>query len=131
MGKIYLHYQNFSDAQLGDILKVKIDDTITAEIKRNEVYELELVDGNHNLKMYYEGWSSDELVGYIDQNVEIMGDTYFTYKGPKTIYGKGNLIKRNFKDSTEFYKKIHKSNTIVKILGIILFIAALFCFLFL
>ena len=67
MGKIYLYYKKHSDSELGNVLKVKIDDNITAEINKNEVYELELTDGMHNIKMYYEGWSADELVGYIDQ----------------------------------------------------------------
>ncbi len=125
MGKIYLYYKKHSDSELGNVLKVKIDDNITAEINKNEVYELELTDGMHNIKMYYEGWSADELVGYIDQNIEINGDSYYTYKGPTTIYGKGSLTKNNFNSPDEFKKSVNKSNKMYKILGIILFIIAI------
>ena len=125
MGKIYLYYKKHNDSQLGNVLKVKIDDSITAEINKNEVYELELTDGIHNIKMYYEGWSNDELVGYVDQSIEISGDSYYTYKGPATIYGKGQLIKNNFNSSDEFKNSVNKSNKIYKILGIILFVIAI------
>lgn len=124
MGKIYLYYKKHNDSQLGEVLKVKIDDNVTTEVKKNEVYELELTDGTHNIKMYYEGWSKDEMIGYVDQNIEIDGDTYYIYKGPATIYGKGKLIKNNFNSPDEFKKYANKSNKIYKIVGIILFIIA-------
>ncbi len=125
MGKIYLNYKKHNDSQLGDVLKVKIDDSITSEVKGNEIYELELTNGTHNIKMYYEGWSNDDLVGYVDENIEINGDTYYTYQGPTTIYGKGKLIKNNFNSPDDFKNYVKKSNKIYAVLGIILFIIAI------
>ncbi len=125
MGKLYLYYKKHNDNELGDILKVKIDDNITSTVKKNEVYEVELPLGIHNLKMYYDGWSEGELVGYLDQNIEIQKDTFYTYKGPATIYGKGKLIKNNFNNFDEFIKYTSHSNKIYKIIGIILFILAI------
>lgn len=125
MGKIYLYYKKHNSSQFGDILKVKIDDSIVTEVEKNSIYELELSNGMHNIKMYYEGWSSEEIIGYIDQNIEINGDTYYIYKGPTTLYGKGKLIKKSFNTPDEFKKYVSKSNKIYKILGVILFIIAI------
>lgn len=125
MGKIYLYYKKHNDSQFGQVLKVKIDDSITTEINKNEIYELELVDGMHNIKMYYEGWSANELIGYIDQNIEINGDTYYTYKGPATINGKGKLTKNSFNNPNEFKRYVDNSNRKYKILVIILIIIAI------
>lgn len=125
MGKLYLYYKKHNNNELGDILKVKIDDNITSTVKKNEIYELELPEGTHNLKMYYDGWSEGEVVGYLDQNIEIQKDTFFTYKGPATIYGKGKLIKNNFNSSDEFIKYTYNYNQIYKILGIIFLILAI------
>lgn len=125
MGKFFLYYKKHSDTMLGNVLKIKIDNDITAEVAKNGIYELEIKDGVHNIKMYYEGWSKDELVGYIDKDIEIKGDTYYTYKGPATIYGKGKLSKNEFNSPTEFKNYKHKDKKIHKILGIIAFIIAI------
>ena len=125
MGKIHLYYKKHDNSELGDILKVKIDDKITAEVRKNDIYELEMNNGQHNIKMYYEGWTENDLVGYIDQNIEINGDTYFIYEGPKTIYGKGSLVNNNFNNVEEFKKYVTKTNKTYKILGIILIILAI------
>ena len=122
MGKLYLFYKRHNSAYLGEVLKVKIDDNITAEVKKNTIFELELADGTHNVKMYFQGWGKDELVGYIDKNIEIIGDTYYIYEGPATIVGKGKLNQKNSKSPEAFKKYAEKSNNIYIILGIILFI---------
>ncbi len=125
MGKFCLYYKKNGNSLLGDVLKVKIDDNETFEVNKNEVYVVELTNGTHNFKMYYEGWSSEELVGYIDENIEINGDTYYIYKDPKTIYGKGSLIRKNSKSPEEFTKNVKKSNITSAVLGL-LFIILLF-----
>ena len=125
MGKIYLYYRRHEDAPIGNILKVKIDDSITAEVNRDEIYELEIPDGEHNIKMYYEGWSKNELVGYLDQNIKINGNTYFMYKPPFSIYGKGKLIMYQYNSPEEFKNFVKKGKKSYKIWGIVFFIIAL------
>ena len=122
MGKIYLYYKRHNDSVLGKVLKIKIDDKITAEINKNDIYELELADGQHNIKMYYCGWTEDELVGYIDENIVISGDTFFIYKGPATIYGKGKLIKNSYNNADDFKMRVKNINRLYKIIGICLFV---------
>ncbi len=125
MGKLYLYYKNHSNSQLGDVLKVKIDDSITSEVQKNEIYELELADGSHNAKMYYEGWSEGEMVGYVDKNININGETFYIYKNPSTIYGKGELTEKHFNNSEEFKKSVNNSNIIAKVVFIVLLILAI------
>ena len=128
MGKIYLYYKKHNDSRFVDILKLKIDDETTAKVKKNSIFEQELADGTHNFKMYYEGWSKNDLVGYIDKNIEINGDTYYIYKGPATIFGKGKLIINDFNSPNEFNDYVKKTNIIYKILGVIFFVIAILIF---
>lgn len=131
MGKLYLYYKNNSSSLMGELLNVKIDDTITSKIKKNEIYELELENGKHNIKMYCNDWMSDRLVGYLDENIEINEETYYIYKCPMTVSGKGKLEKFNFNSVDEFkkYKKsvINKYKIFIAILIIISIIIYLFC----
>lgn len=122
MGKIYLYYKKHNDSVLGEVLKIKIDDNITAEINKNDVYELELADGQHNIKMYYCGWTEDELVGYIDENIVISGDTFFTYQRPFSVYGKGKLIKNSYNSADDFKRHVKKTNRLYKLIVAVLFI---------
>ncbi len=130
MGKLCLYFKKHEETQVGNILKVKIDDNITTEITNDSIYEVELPDGQHNIKAYYEGWTKDEIVGYIDQNIEINGDTFLTYKPPLTISGKGQLIKENFTSSEEFKKSVKKSTKTYKMIIIILVIIGIILWLF-
>ncbi len=125
MAKLCLNYRSGNDSVLGDVLKIKIDEQITAEVNKNEIYEIDLENGNHNIKMYYQGWTENDMVGYLDQNIMVNGDTYLIYKSPATIYGKAKLIQKNFNSVEEFRKFVAKKNKIAKIVGIILFIIAL------
>ena len=125
MGKLYLYYKKHNDSVIGNFLKVKVDDNITAEVDKNNTYELELSNGTHNIKMYSEGWTSNDLVGYIDQDIEIENDTYYIYKAPATIYGKGKLTHHQFNSIDDFKKYVKKNNTIYKIVGIIFVIIAI------
>ena len=129
MGKLCLYYKKHEDAPIGNILKVKVDDSITFEVNRDEIYELDLEDGNHNIKMYYEGWSKNELVGYIDKYIEINGNTYYMYKGPLSIYGKGKLTKHDYNSPDEFKKTIKKDIKKNKIVGAILLLLAFIIYL--
>lgn len=122
MGNFYLY--NNSDINL----KIKIDDNIIIEVGKNDLYNCNLSNGMHNIKMYCEGWSSNELIGYIDQNIEISENTYFIYKSPMTIYGKGKLV--NFGSPEKFKKYIKKTNRRYKILTIISFIILIIYLLF-
>lgn len=131
MGKLYLYYKNQNDSQLGDMLKIKIDDTIKTEVKKNEICELEMADGRHNAKMYFQGWSSDELAGYIDEDIDIAGNSYYVYHAPIIIYNKGKLEKKNLDSPEAFRKYVTKKNKIYKMLGVILFIIALLVVIFL
>lgn len=131
MGKLYLFYSKHNSSQLGDILKVKIDDQIIFEVKENEFYEQELTDSQHNIKMYYEGWTSDQLVGYIDQTIDVVGDTYYMYKPPMTLSGKGKLICKKYNTSDDFKKYVKNSNKLHKIWVVILIILAFLVLLFL
>jgi len=72
-----------------------------------------------NIKMYYQGWTENDMVGYLDQNIMVNGDTYLIYKSPATIYGKAKLIQKNFNSVEEFRKFVAKKNKIAKIVGII------------
>ena len=130
MGKLCLYFKKHEETQVGNILKVKIDDNITTEITNDSIYEVELPDGQHNIKAYYEGWTKVEIVGYIDQNIEINGDTFLTYKPPLTISGKGQLIKENFTSSEEFKKSVKKSTKTYKMIIIILVIIGIILWLF-
>ena len=69
--------------------------------------------------MYYQGWTENDMVGYLDQNIMVNGDTYLIYKSPATIYGKAKLIQKNFNSVEEFRKFVAKKNKIAKIVGII------------
>ena len=130
MGKLCLYFKKHEKTEIGNSLKVKIDDSIITEIASNNIYEVELSDGEHNIKAYTEGWNKDEMVGYIDQNIEINKDTYFTYKSPLIITGKGQLIKENFSSPEEFKKSINKSTKLYKIIMAILVIIAIILLLF-
>ncbi len=125
MGKFYLYYKKHNDLQVGDVLKVKIDDSIVAEVYKNDIYELELMDGMHNIKMYFEGWTSNDLMGYIDQNIEVSGNVYYVYTAPMILTGKGKFENFQFQDVDSFKKYVSKKNKSYKIIGIILFIIAL------
>ncbi len=130
MGKLVIYYNNHRDSLFGDVLKVKIDENITTEIKKNEIYEVELENGQHNIKMYFEGTSKEQLLGYIDENIEVQEQTYYTYTAPALTNGKGKLEKNNFTSIDEFKKYVQKNNKKYVILGILLFIfLVLFVFL--
>lgn len=114
MGRLYLYYENHKDSSLGDVLKVKIDEKITTEILKNEIYEQDLDDSVHNIKMYFEGWTKDQLVGYIDQDIVIKGNTYYIYK--TTLMNKGKLNKVDYDSPKEFKEKVSKINKKHKVL---------------
>lgn len=120
MGKLCLYFKRHEETAIGNVLKVKIDDSITDEVANDDIYEVELSDGQHNIKAYYEGWTKDDIVGYINQNIDINGDTCFTYKPPFVITGKGKLIKEKFTNSEDFKKSVKKSTKKYNILIIIL-----------
>ncbi len=124
MGRLYLYYKKHNHSLMGEVLKIKVDDEITSEVKKNHIYEREFSDGRHNVKMYICGWTKDELVGYVDENIEISGDTFYTYRGPVTIYGKGKLKNKPCRSVDDFKKQVKISNVLYKIC-----IAALFLFL--
>ena len=105
MGRLYLYYKKHNNSMLGDVLKVKIDERITTEILANEVYEQNFDDGVHNIKMYFEGWTKDQLVGYVDRDIAINGNTYYIYKPPSTLVWKGKLVKADYNSPEEFNKK--------------------------
>lgn len=130
MGRLYLNYKRHSYSLLGEVLKIKVDDAITSEVKKNAVYELELADGQHNVKMYTCGWTKDELVGYVEENIEISGDTFYTYQGPITIYGKGKLKKKVCRSADDFKKQVKTSNIVYKILNAALLIFLILYLLF-
>ena len=122
MSKLYLYYENYNHNNI-NILKIKIDNKITAEITRNTIYELELTNGQHNIKLYSEGLSSNDLIGYIDKNIEITDNTYFTYK-------KGKLIKNNFKNLDELKNHIAKKDKKYKTIKIIFIIILILIYIF-
>lgn len=122
MGKLYLYYKKHNDLIVGDVLKVKIDDNITVEVPKNEIFEIELENGEHNIKMYFEGFSEDSLMGYIDENIEILENTYYIYQSPKALKRKGKFQKNTFSSVDEFKKYVEKSNKKYDIFCIILFI---------
>ncbi len=130
MSKFYLFYKKHNDLQVGDVLKVKIDDSITLEVNKNDIGDVELSDGMHNVKMYFEGWSSNDLMGYIDQNIEVNGDVYYVYKAPVILTGKGDFKSYQFNDVDSFRKYVSKSNRKFKILGIIFFVILILFLLF-
>lgn len=119
MSKLYLYYKKHNDLQVGDVLKVKIDDNIMLEVNKNDICEVELADGMHNVKMYFEGWSSNDLMGYIDQNIDVNGDVYYVYKAPMILTGKGEFKNYQFNDVDSFKSYVSKSNKNFKIIGII------------
>lgn len=125
MGHLYLAYNKGSGigASIGDILKLKIDENIIGEINESQIYETELADGNHNIKLYSEGWNKNQLVGYLDENIQITDNSYFVYNLPQTLKGKGKLIKFNCDNLEDFKKQIRKkkiSNTVLIIILIII-----------
>lgn len=124
MAKFYLYYNHNSDTQVVDILKVKIDNEATYEIKKLETLEVELPNGTHNVKMYAQGWGKDDLVGFIDTDIEVNSDVFYVYKAPMFINGKGTLTKTNYTSKEEFDKHNSNSSTIYKVLialGIIVY----------
>ena len=125
MGKLYLYYKNHHDSEFGDILKVKINEEMTTEVLKNEIYEQELNDGTHNIKMYFEGWTKDQLVGYLDQDIEINGNTYYIYDAPATLLGKGKLVKLDYNSPEEFKEYVNGTNKRHNILSTIFFVIAL------
>ncbi len=125
MGKLYLYYKNHHDSEFGDILKVKINEEMTTEVLKNEIYEQELNDGTHNIKMYFEGWTKDQLVGYLDQDIEINGNTYYIYDAPATLLGKGKLVKLDYNSPEEFKEYVNGTNKKHNILSTIFFVIAL------
>ena len=84
------------------VLKIKIDDTTTAEIKENSSFEIDLPDGSHNIKMYIEGLNKDQVLGYIDTTINVQGDTYYVYQPPKYITPSGGTGKLVLKDRSEY-----------------------------
>ena len=125
MGKLYLYYKNHHYSEFGDILKVKINEEMTTEVLKNEIYEQELNDGTHNIKMYFEGWTKDQLVGYLDQDIEINGNTYYIYDAPATLLGKGKLVKLDYNSPEEFKEYVNGTNKKHNILSTIFFVIAL------
>ena len=119
MGRLYLYYKKHNNSMLGDVLKVKIDERITTEILANEVYEQNFDDGVHNIKMYFEGWTKDQLVGYVDRDIAINGNTYYIYKPPSTLVWKGKLVKADYNSPEEFNKKVNTINKKHKISDLI------------
>lgn len=125
MAKLYLYYKKHGDSVLGNILKIKVDDSIIAEVNKNDIYEVSLRKGKHNIKMYYEGWSKDELIGYVNQEIVVDKDVYYIYKNPIFINGKGRLVEFQC-DNQEFFRKhIKHSNILTKALCVTLVLIAL------
>ncbi len=131
MAKVYLNYKNSDSTLIGDVLKVKIDESFTTEINKNNTCEFDLALGTHNFKMYYQGWTENDMVGYLDENVNIVNDTYLIYQSPKTIYGKGKLINKPFKSKEEFDKYLSKKRMVATIIGVILLVIAILVWIFL
>lgn len=128
MGKLHLYYKKHNSMSLGQELKVKIDDTLISTVHENSIESYELPDGVHNIKMYFEGWTTEDICGYIDQNIEINGETCYEYDCPAGIKGKGKFFKKDFSDLTSFEKYTKSSNkkyTILCVLGIIVAIIIL------
>lgn len=131
MGKLRIYYIKHNDLLVGDILKLKIDENIKTEIKKDEFKEFDIEDGSHNIKMYFEGFSADEMHGYIDQNIEIQGDNnYYIYQAPKVLNGKAKFEKKDFNNDKDFSEFVQKSNKKYKTIGIILLILLVLAMLF-
>lgn len=128
MGKLKIYYKKQNNMSIGEVLKIKIDESIKAEIKSNEFVEFDLEDREHNIKMYFEGFTEAEIYGYIDQNIEIQGNNYYIYTAPRTPKGKVKFEKKEFNSDEDFVKFVKQTNKKYKIFTIILLIL---CFLLL
>lgn len=131
MGKLNLFYKKQSSMICGNILKVKIDDEILFEVKEDSIGSIELPNGPHNLKIYFDGLLEGEVYGYLDTNIDINGEEFYVYKAPKVRGGKAKFEKCNVTSIEEFKKYVSQSNKNYKMLWIVFAILVVAMWIFL